>query len=317
MDSWKSRDQKTPGLIQKINQVLTNMIFPATDPEPVDRLRLPGRYVAFIGDSYCSAIAKTTLHLWQAADPWPSTRKDSFHPQLWTHGADTDKIVHPSFVADRLGLNLAPYGFGGRSWWWSWNRFWRDWHADLDRLEAIVFMHTHPCRINNSVDPFLPHITHMPSLADLPSEKIQAMKTHFVHLEDQDFQFWAQRQFFRYIRDTLAGIKIINFFSMNWPTTETCQSMPGMIYNCPLQPLSAAELEGWPDQPWPLHDQADIRYNHFNDHNNQALGQLICDSINDYRPGVYDLPYDKFYQWQPKKFRKSLARVLEKYTHKI
>lgn len=293
---WLDHERRKRGLLSRAQDVVVNIkdLISAPTPNP---LHLEGPYVAILGDSFAAHISAEHWNQWRQAGRDMGFRSRSDSP-AW-----------PSLVADQLELNLAPYGFGGRSWWWSWQRFWNDWHQDLRRLDAIVFLHTGYDRINNGMDPKLPHILNMPTsfYQSHPIDKVQAMESYFLHVHDTDFQRWAQQQFFRYLRDALPPMKILHFFCLSVPTPATCDLLPGMVFRTPLLLLSAAEYEDTRPKHWPF---PDMRANHFNEHNNQALANLICRSIEHYQPGIYEIDHREFYQFKPKKFSKQLSNIL-------
>lgn len=293
IDDWKNR-----GLVQKFLQSarlapvveqIKQLAAPAPDP-----LRLPGQYIAFIGDSFCAHISREDHERFQLAGHDMAYRRTS------------DEMAYTSMVAQELKLNIAPYGYAGRSWWWSWQKFWQDWYQDLRRLDVIVFLHSGYDRINNGIDPELPHIFNMPASFSQShaADKVQAMESYFLHVHDPDFQRWAQQQFFRYIRDILPPMKILHFFCMAGPTPATCDLLTGMVFRTPLLLLSAAEIKGEHPRFMPI---PDLRANHFNEHNNRTMASLICQHLTDYRAGHYDIPWQTFHQRRPKKFADMLA----------
>lgn len=287
---WLDQEKRKRALSSRTGDILTNLkSMISTQVE--NPLHFEGPYIAVVGDSFGAHISP------KHHDQWHLTKIDmSFRSRA-------NGPAWPSLAADQLELNLAPYGFGGRSWWWSWQKFWHDWYQDLRRLDAIIFLHTGYERINNSVDLQLPHLLNAPTefLQSCPVEKVEAIKSYFLHIQDDDFQRWAQRQFFRYLRDILPPMKILHFFCMAVPTPATCDLLTGMVFRTPLLWLSAAEYTDTRPKKWPY---PDLRANHFNDHNNQALADLICSSLEHYRPGVYDVPWKEFYQARPKDFRR-------------
>lgn len=266
LEAWEDHNKKPPSSIGRI----VRQIFPS-NPDPFAR---PGKYIAIVGDSFCGAIDRE-----QNIDFQFSPVRVLFSGPTW-----------PSLVADGMKLNLAPYGFGGRSWWYSWQKFWQDWQGRLRDLEAVIFCHSHWDRINNAITDDLPHITHASILKDSTPDQIQAIKYHYAYLYDPDFQKWSQRQFFRHIRDSLPSIKMVHFFCFNRPSAETCSTLPGVIFNTPLMSLSLAETG---TLNWPPND-VDPRANHLNSKNNQAIARLALSALNELSDGYHDLPYRDF-----------------------
>lgn len=290
IDDWKNR-----GLVQKFFQdprlaPVVERIKQLASPAP-DPLRLPGRYIAFIGDSFCAHISREDHERFQLAG----------HDM--TYRCTNDEMAYTSMVAQELKLNIAPYGYAGRSWWWSWQRFLQDWQQDFHRIEAIVFTHTSPVRINNAIDPLLPHL--IMHKGEHPAHmKSDVSDMYFRHVYDPDFQIWAQKQFFKYLRDMLPPVKILHFFVTQHVSDDTCETLPGRIFRAPLLLLSAAEIKGEHPRFMPI---PDLRANHFNEHNNRTMASLISQHLTDYRAGHCDIPWQTFYQCRPKKFANMLA----------
>lgn len=279
LEAWEDHNKKPPSLIGRILQ----QVFPSQS-DPFTR---PGKYLAIVGDSFCGAIDREQNIDFQYNPP-----RGLYPSPTW-----------PDLVANGMNLNLAPYGFAGRSWWYSWQKFWQDWQGRLRNLEAVIFCHSHWDRINNAITDNLPHIIHTESFKNSTSDQIQAIKYYYAYLTDPDFQKWSQRQFFHYIRDSLPGIKMVHFFCFNRPSAETCSILPGVIFNTPLMSLSSAELG---DMNWGP-NYMDLRANHFNAENNQALARVALSALNELSDGYYDLPYGDF----DLKDRRIIARYIK------
>lgn len=277
-----------------VQPVLTKVSRKPPGPDP---LRLPGKYVAFVGDSFCAHVDKARFAQWS---------KFGYDMRF---RSKTDGVSWTGLVADSLGCNLAPYGFGGRSWWYSWQKFWHDWHHRLDELEAVIFTHTWADRINNSVDNDLPHLTYKDSFDD--KEKIQALKYYITYIKDHQFQRWCQQQYFRHIREVMPDVPQMHFFAFNLPTPETCEILPGMKFTTPLVLLSAAETRIKDPKTFQL-PTLDERVNHFNEHNNRAMADLVLAAVQDYRPGAYPIPHLDFYQKNPNDFIQALDYSVDK-----
>lgn len=245
-----------------------------------DPVRMPGKYVAFVGDSYCGCIDMKRFDLYRT---WYGDHKRGGHDASYL-----------SKVADHFALNLAHYGFPGRSWWFSWSYFWRDWAARLDEIDAVIFVHTENTRVNNAWNKSLPHTVHFlqndEGFNSTKQEK-KAYKSFVTHVLDDDFQLWAQLQYLKYLKEQLDHIKTIHFFSFNHVTETTAATLPGVVFTDPLHLISIYET----DRINPGHeDQNDYRANHLNETNNTALADLIIACLEDYRPGRYSLPMDEF-----------------------
>lgn len=266
LKAWKNHHKESAPLIKRIAQ----QIF----PRQVDPFARPGKYIAVVGDSFCGAIDREQ----NIGFRW--------NPDRGLHVGPT----WPSLLADATKLNLAPYGFAGRSWWYSWQKFWQDWQGRLQDLEAVVFCHSNWNRINHAITDDLPNIIHPSVTKNSSREKLEAVKYHFAYLVDPDFQKWSQRQFFHHVRDSLSAIKMVHFFCFDSPSAETCSTLPGVIFTTPLMSLSLAETGtmNWPPN-W-----SDPRANHLNSKNNQAIARLALLALSELSAGCYDLPYGDF-----------------------
>jgi len=286
--------QPTTGelLSSLVHTVLTKVSREPPDPDP---LRLPGKYVAFVGDSFCAHMDKARF---------VQFCKFGYNMRFRPMGG----VSWTGLVADSLGCNLAPYGFGGRSWWYSWQKFWHDWHHRLDELEAVIFTHTFADRINNSVDNDLPHLALHDGFDD--TEKIQAWKYYTTYIKDNHFQTWCQQQYFRHIREVMPDVPQMHFFAFNLPTPETCEILPGVKFTTPLFLLSAAETR-IKDPKKISNTPFDERANHFNEHNNRAMADLVLTAAQHYRPGAYPIPHLDFYQKKPNDFIQALDHFVD------
>jgi hypothetical protein len=293
LDAWKNRDEKpkkkSDGLLSKIAQNITQLL-PAK-PLFSDPLQLPGEYIAFIGDSFCAGIDyEKNQSFMHPQSPWYKHPRSLFPGPCW-----------PSLVADGMGLNLAPYGFGGRSWWYSWQIFWNDWRHRLKDIAVAVFVHTECRRINHAITNDLPLGVLIDSSFSWPKEKIQAVKYFRAYIEDEDFQRWSQRQFFHHIADVMPDVKMIHYFCFNRPSEKTLATLPGIKFTTPLVCLSAAQYEidttltYFPSDFFIGHKQA----NHFSAHNNQALASVTLNAIKTLDPGSYAIPWDDFQMARP------------------
>lgn len=227
--------------------------------------------IAFVGDSFCAAY---DIREWE---------NQGF--QNHQHGAT--QPTHISHVVKTNNYKLFPYGFGGKSWWFSRQRFLNDLDmipADRfrDQLEVIVFFHTNPHRINNYWNNHL----------DNTSESSKITKNYYKHIFDPDFNIWAQQRWFDEINRTWGHLKTIHFHcfpdSVQWTNL-----LPGVQFLTPLIYISVGELTG-SDKDIDRSIQHETRDNHLSVHNNIALGNIILRSINDYRPGQYHLPIEDF-----------------------
>ena len=275
-DEWKKRTkkkQKPPSsTIAKIVDQIKGMVV-----TPLDPLQLEGQYIAFVGDSFCASIAPRHLSLFSGP---------RFNPQRLSRSDNT--AFWPSIVIDELGQNLAHYGFSGRSWWYSWSKFWSDWNHRLNDLHAVIFMHTNHDRLNNSTDPHLFHLPYEPMPEMFKHEpRSDAVKLYYAYIHDSAFNQWCQQQYFKTIRELLQDVPQIHFFCFSTPSEITCDILPGIRFTTPLAALSTAELDTTGRLP-----TDDTRANHFNEHNNRAMAHLVIDTLRDYSPRISSIPLD-------------------------
>ncbi len=227
--------------------------------------------IAFVGDSFCASYSFAE---WKHRD---CTNKQ------W----GTEEPTYLDIVAKSNRYVLYPHGYGGKSWWYSRQRFIEDLQRIpkeifADQLETIVFCHTNSGRINNAWNREL-------SNTDTTSADAQ---NYYRYLFDGDFNDWAQQQWFNEIAKQWSHLKTIHFHcfpdSVKWSNL-----LPGVVYTTPLIHISIAELTGT-DEEIRSTMQTDKRYNHLNAKNNQVLADVILRTIYNYQPGQYNLDLNEF-----------------------
>lgn len=227
--------------------------------------------IAFVGDSFCASYG---LEEW-----------NSRGCRHWQHG--TKDPTYLDIVANTNKYALYPYGFGGKSWWYSRQRFVEDLQRIpkeifADHLEVIVFCHTNSGRINNAWNRELSNTDTTPS----------NIQHYYKNIFDGDFHDWAQQQWFKEIANRWNHIKTIHFHcfpeSVKWSDL-----LPGVVYTTPLMHISMGELQGTEKEIYQT-VQTDKRYNHLNSRNNQALAEYILGTIYDYKPGLYEIDTSNF-----------------------
>lgn len=236
------------------------------------------KYIAFVGDSFCGFTNS------------PRTNLYGF-PQ----GSVQTPPSYTSLVADHYGYGESLHGYCGRSWWYSWVRFYNEWQDKLDQLEAIIFCHTHANRINNSENHDLPHMVsdHIFSLFNR-DDLARACETYYKHILDVDFNAWAQQQYFKMLREKFSSVKTIHFHCFR-DTLPWSDLLPGVVYTTCLMHVAIGEEIGTSQQILDATgDQS--KANHFNEHNNRALAGVIIDTLDDYKPGQYEIPLAGFDQ---------------------
>jgi hypothetical protein len=234
------------------------------------------KYIAFVGDSFCANYE------WNA-------------PGVQMHQHRADFPAYPSITARHYQYNVAPYGFGGRSWWYSWSKFWKEWEHKLDQIAAIVFAHTQNTRINSAVIPEFPLMAnHADKLST--TDMIKANQDYFKYIHDHDFQEWAQESYFKMLKEKFNNIQTIHLHCFPY-TVPLSHLLPGVVFTTPLIHISIGEIRGSKEKI--VESFNDGRANHLNSYNNQVLADIIIQSLDNYQPGQYELPVEKFEQHNP------------------
>lgn len=207
---------------------------------------------------------------------------------------------HPSIVAKHFGLRLYNFSFGGKSWWYSRNKFFAALKKEPDLLKktfAVVFTHTTWDRVNTDRD----YITN--NLSETDPKLEQAEELYIKHFHDTPFQEWAGEQWFREIHRIFKDIPTVHFHCFAQSVKKN-ELLPGKKFMTPLQPLSMAEKIGEFEKILKELRAGDDRLNHFNDHNNLALANATIDALTNYSIGIsnlelnkFDIPNKKIFDW--------------------
>jgi hypothetical protein len=240
--------------------------------------------IAFVGDSFCAAYNH---------ESWKSRECTT-----WQKGVETPTYL--DIVAQTNGYTLYPFGFGGKSWWYSRCRFIEELERlpkslFADQLETIVFCHTNPGRINNAWNR---------ELSNTDTDSSFAID-YYKRIFDGQFNEWAQQQWFKEIAEKWGHLKTIHFHCFT-ETVPLSHLLPGMVYTTPLIWVSIGELTGSDNEIEKklIHDnRSDSRFNHLNAHNNKVLAEFILGAIYDYRPGQYEIDTSNFDIINPKATR--------------
>jgi hypothetical protein len=233
------------------------------------------KYIAFIGDSFCASYG-------------PSTSLSGNKYQASVVGT-----AYPTVVGDHYQYAVAPYGFVGTSWWYSWSKFYKDWASRLDQIEAIVFTHTECARINSAVSDELPL---MNSASVVANSMARVNKDYFKYIHDQDFNLWAQEQYFKMLKEKFNNIRTIHLHCYDFSVQQS-YLLPGMVFTTSLTQISVGETKGPKKEI--IKAFGDGRPNHMNCYNNQVLADTIIQALDNYVPGEYKLPLEKFQQPNP------------------
>lgn len=227
--------------------------------------------IAFVGDSFCASYS---------LEDWTSR---GCPVNQW----GTREASYLDIVTQTNNFTLYPYGFGGKSWWYSRQRFVEDLQRIPqeifeDQLEVIVFCHTNSGRINNAWNREL-------SNSDTTAPEIQH---YYRNIFDGDFNDWAQQQWFEEIAERWNHIKTIHFHCFT-DSVKWSDLLPGVVYTTPLVHISIGELQGT-DKEISEYLRTDKRNNHLNSHNNKVLADFILGAIYDYQPGQYEIDMNNF-----------------------
>lgn len=225
--------------------------------------------IFFVGDSYCDSY---DFNLW----------KDLGCPG-WQHGIKTS---HLSITSEHFNYRLHPHGYGGKSWWYSRSKFLEDFRQSSARgdfdLKAIVFFHTSYSRLNNAWDD---------SISNTPEDDL--LKSFYKNFYDDDFQLWAQAQWFHELSREYKTIKTLHFFCFDI-IPDMLKILPGMVFGTPLIHISIGELTGTDQEILDKCSYRESRFNHLSEDNNRILAEIIINSLENYRPGYHELDLRKF-----------------------
>jgi hypothetical protein len=241
--------------------------------------------IIFVGDSFCA----TYKHVGVCFYFLEGLR--SPHVQNQDRGIDESRtlwtIAHPSQVAKHYGYNLYNFGFGGKSWWYSRCRMLNYLEENpglIENTQAFVFFHTDEQRLNIG-----------PRFESREIDYRQLQRLWKTDLIDTDFQLWAQLKWFQEIKNYVGSIPSIHFHCFT-STPQYSHLLPGMNFTTPLVQLSIGELTGSESEIMASLSKNDIRANHLNEHNNQALADVIINALDNYKPGTYSIDISKFDQ---------------------
>jgi hypothetical protein len=122
----------------------------------------------------------------------------------------------------------------------------------------------------------------------------KSYKTWVLDLMDVDYQFWAQEQWFHEIARTFQHVPQMHFFAFPYNVDIGKKILPGIVFTTPLVHVSLGEATGTDTEITQKFMLTDQRSNHFNMQHNQALGDLVADSMQNYQPGARPIDTDNF-----------------------
>ena len=247
--------------------------------------------IVFVGDSYCSAWSgPSVIRHW--------SRQQKFH------NLDRNRCSWLDVSAAKLGLDLYSFGFSGASWYYSRVQLFRHMASNpgwIENVAVMIFCHTDCWRYNTSnvdigVEMSMPD--YQPAFKDQYYEDnvrtAKAYKTWLLDLMDADYQFWAQEQWFHEIARTFQHVPQMHFFAFPHNVDIGKKILPGIVFTTPLVHVSLGEATGTDEEITQKFMSTDQRSNHFSMQNNQALGDLVADSMQNYQPGARPIDTDKF-----------------------
>jgi hypothetical protein len=237
--------------------------------------------IIFCGDSFAASYKEVGVCFYYPGcqnNPLNNNQDRGRGPIKWS-------IAHPSQVASHYGYNLYNFAYGGKSWWYSrcvMFNYLRDFPELLENTQAMVFFHTDSHRLNIS------------SKFESDNNTWKTVqKLWKMDLIDEDFQPWAQMQWFKEIDQHFGSVPSIHFHC--FPETVQYDSfLPGMRFTTPLIHLSVGELTGSDSEISTQLSDNETRVNHLNAHNNQALADVIINALDNYQPGSYPIDTSKF-----------------------
>ena len=249
--------------------------------------------IVFVGDSYCSEY-----HVDPRVAPVRMYQNN-------LGGSDYQRSYRSwiDVVRDMSGTRVDVHGYAGQSWWHSWSNFDRAWSHKLQQVQAVIFCHSNPERLNAVLDepdtfafPWDPKNKKL--LADdevkVHSPVQNAINVYYKYLFDPGFHDFAQNYYAEMLKEKLAHVKTIHFCC--FPNTKGMDRLPGMVYTTPLLWLAIGGIGGSRQQVDSLFSSRpgpDVVC-HMTQPVNQCLAELVICSLNDYTPGQYEIDIGQF-----------------------
>ena len=246
-------------------------------------------HLIFVGDSY-SASYNHEHCANNSGKMWNRAQISSAYP------------TYLNLSAEWTGRTLYSHGYAGRSWFYSRHMLLNAFDS-IEKLsedtDALIFCHTDAYRMNTT-DQRISTALLFKSAASSPDFELELHEPYLLWstlLMDCKFQEWAIEQWFKEINERFGNKQMIHFNMGPW-TVESSRQLKGVVYTTPLMNISIGELCGTDEE---VMNQVpnDRRYNHFNEHNNQALARLITDTLNNYEPGLRTIDLVKYEFDQP------------------
>lgn len=187
----------------------------------------------------------------------------------------------PQHLADLLNLELNCFGQGGSAWWVVRDHLQKH-PPDADNI--LVFVHTNADRVPT----FDHNLVSFDHSAEPTNELETAVKLYYKYIHNPEFMAWAQQAWFKEIAQVYAVNQVIHLHSFPWSV-----HLPESGVNV-VTPLAALSLNELGKANFDLFN--DLRPNHFNAANNQALATELAHLINNYSPGCVTLAHTQFEQ---------------------
>jgi len=247
------------------------------------------RCIAFVGDSFCASMSQ---------DHWIRNGR-----RLWQLGVEPTIDAFPSLVANHYDLNLLAHGYSSKSWWYSRAQFLKQLKENpriKDKLTAIVFCHSDYNRIN--CDSTYACTANAYGTRDKNSysneedrQVAEAQRQWAKHLYDNNFQVWAQRNWFREISSEWSQVKQVHFHCFS-QTEEDQQNhlLMGQRFTTPLMHISVSERQGTPKEVNAQIINDTTCANHMNNSGNRAMAEIIIDALDNYKHQINPITMSKF-----------------------
>ena len=184
----------------------------------------------------------------------------------------------PQMLADKLGLNLICKGSGGWAWWHVRQKLRIIGKPVLEDSEYVIVCHTNPERINTT------EIVNT-GTADYLNPKTEldnAVTLFYKYLHNEEFNLWAQENWFNEVSIMMQNCKLINLFSFAVPA-EHSGNLKGINVYPDLCQLSMRESASkrWLGSGKRVNEVLlnDKRLNHLSLENNQILADQLYEIL--------------------------------------
>ena len=195
-------------------------------------------------------------------------------------------------VADHYNSDLKLFGYVGKSWWFSYSQFekWKHCFPIIwENTDVVIMIHTWHLRFNSSEVP-VPGNIHDPASDNITD----ALKQYQVYLQDEDFDEWAQDQFFKSLPVVFNNKKLINMPVMpitaerkNYTEIAAGTTICDSLYNISLEEYKNNAKK---------FDLVDIRMCHLSPQNHVVLANELINIVDNYNPGPVSFRPNMFHK---------------------